>query len=184
MSILPIAGRAAAICVGGSILMAVLAFASANAESPAEQKVLAAIKSPELSVVHLWAAWCSNCQAELKSGGWAKMVKNNPQVKFYFVSVWDSGNDGRAMLAKYQIADQPNVAILADPGPRTGNKIKQFLGLPLSWIPTTWIFKGGDLRYAMNYGEVNFDVLQRFIADSKSEWSHKGEKSDEPEKKS
>jgi len=26
------------------------------------------------------------------------------------------------------------------------NKIKQFAGMPLSWIPTTWIYKGGDLR--------------------------------------
>jgi hypothetical protein len=99
-------------------------------------------------------------------------------VKFYFVSVWNNGDNGRAMLQKFQIADQPNVTILADPGPRQGdNKIKQFAGIPLSWIPTTWIYKGGDLRYALNYGEVRFDVLQQFLEDSKSEWSHKGEPS-------
>jgi len=97
-------------------------------------------------------------------------------VKFYFVSVWNNGEDGRAMLQKCQIADQPNVTILADPGPRKGdNKIKQFAGMPLSWIPTTWIYKAGDLRYALNYGEVRIDVLQQFLEDSKSEWSHKGE---------
>jgi len=80
------------------------------------------------------------------------------------------------MLQKFQIADQPNVTILADPGPRKGdNKIKQFAGMSLSWIPTTWIYKAGDLRYALNYGEVRFDVLQQFLEDSKSEWSHKGE---------
>lgn len=124
--------------------------------SPAEQKTLEAIKSPELSVVHLWAPWCSNCLTELKSGGWLKMVKENPQTRFYFVSVWNDGEDGRAMLKKYEMADQPNVTILADPGPRRGNKITQFLGLPISWIPTTWVYKGGDLRYAMNYGEVRF----------------------------
>jgi thiol-disulfide isomerase/thioredoxin len=160
-----------------SILAVILTVTSLRAApSPAEQKLTEAIKSPELSVVHLWATWCSNCQAELKSGGWLKMVKNNPQVKFYFVSVWNGGDDGRAMLKKYEIADQPNVTILADPGPRTGNKINQFLGLPLSWIPTTWVFKGGELRYALNYGEVRFPVLQGFLEDSKSEWSHKGEK--------
>jgi thiol-disulfide isomerase/thioredoxin len=143
---------------------------------PAEKKVLAAIKSPDLSVIHLWAPWCSNCQAELKGGGWSKMVKDNPQVKFYFVSVWNDGGEGKAMLSKFLIADQPNVTILADPGPRRGNnKIKQFAGMPLSWIPTTWVYKGGDLRYALNYGEVRFDVLQQFLEDSKSEWSHKGE---------
>ncbi|MGH7487774.1 MAG: TlpA family protein disulfide reductase, partial [bacterium] len=125
----------------------------------AEQKVTEAIKSPDLTVVHLWAPWCSNCQAELKSGGWTKIINENPKVKFCFVSVWNDGQDGRPMLKKFGIADQPNVTIVADPGPRRGeNKIKQFAGLPLSWIPTTWIYKGGDLRYALNYGEVRFPV--------------------------
>jgi thiol-disulfide isomerase/thioredoxin len=149
---------------------------SVFAASPAEQQLSESIKTLNLSVVHLWAPWCSNCQAELKSGGWLKTVKANPQVKFYFVSVWNGGEDGRAMLTKYEIANQPNVTILADPGPRSGaDKIKRFLDLPLSWIPTTWVYKGGDLRFALNYGEVRFDVLQQFFADSTSEWSHKGE---------
>jgi thiol-disulfide isomerase/thioredoxin len=148
------------------------------AQSAAEEKLADAIKSPQTTVVHLWAPWCSNCQAELKTGGWTKMINENPQVKFYFVSVWNDGQDGRAMLNKFGIADQPNVTILVDPGPRRGeNKIKQFAGLPLSWIPTTWIYKGGDLRYALNYGEVRFPVLQQFLTDSQSEWSHKGEPS-------
>ena len=160
------------------IFIVLLTAASLRAESPAEQAVLAAIKSPQLTVIHLWAPWCSNCQAEFKSGGWTKMIADNLQVKFCFVSVWNDGQDGRGMLKKFGIADQPNVAILADSGPRRGeNKIKQFAGLPLSWIPTTLIYKGGDLRYALNYGEVRFPVLQQFLADSQSEWSHKGEPS-------
>jgi hypothetical protein len=76
------------------------------------------------------------------------------------------------MLAKYEIAQQPNVTILADPGPRGADHIKQFAGLPLSWIPTTWIFKSGDLRYALNYGEMRFPMLQQLIADSSSDWDH------------
>ena len=157
-------------------VFAVSLASAAYAASPAEDQVLSAVKSPEITVVHLWAPWCSNCQTELKDGGWTKMVKDNPQVKFYFVSVWNDGQDGRAMLQRFQIVDQPNVTIVADPGPRRGdNKIKQFAGLPVSWIPTTWIFKGGDVHYALNYGEVRFPVLQQFIEDAKSEWSHKGE---------
>lgn len=153
-------------------LLAVSAFAA----SPAEQQVAEGIKAPGLSVVHLWATWCSNCQAELKSGGWAKMVKENPQTHFYFVSIWNNGDDGRAMMKKFEIADQPNVTILADPGPRSGSgKITRFLDLPVSWIPTTWVYKGGDLRYALNYGEVRFDMLQQMLTDSTNEWSHKGE---------
>jgi thiol-disulfide isomerase/thioredoxin len=162
--------------IGGSVLAAFVAVTALCAQSPAEQKVIEAIKSPDLTVVHLWAPWCSNCQAELKSGGWLKMIKDNPQVKFYFVSVWNNGEDGHTMLNKFQIADHPNVTLLADPGPRHGEgKIKELAGMRLSWIPTTWVYKGGDLRYALNYGEIRFPVLQQFLEDSKSEWSHKGE---------
>src|SRR6266567_5433121 len=158
-----------------SILAALLAVSSLRGELPAEQKVLEATKSQELSVVHLWAPWCSNCQAELKNGGWLKIVKDNPQVHFYLVSVWNGGEDGRVMPKKFDLADQPNVTILTDPGPRGEDHIKQFAGLPFSWIPTTWVYKGGDLRYALNYGEVRFPVLQQFLEDSQSAWSHKGE---------
>jgi thiol-disulfide isomerase/thioredoxin len=160
------------------IFIVLLTATSLRGESPADQTVLAAIQSTQTTVVHLWAPWCSNCQAELKTGGWTKIINENPQMKFYFVSVWNDGQDGRAMLNKFGIAAQQNVTILADPGPRRGDtKIKQFAGLPLSWIPTTWIYKGGDLRYALNYGEVRFPVLEQFLADSQSEWSHKGEPS-------
>src|SRR5438034_1884464 len=57
------------------IFATLLTATSLRAASPAEQKILEAIKSPDLSFVHLWAPWCSNCQAELKSGGWLKMAK-------------------------------------------------------------------------------------------------------------
>ena len=162
-------------------LVAVLVLAGAVSLSaqPAESQVAEAVKAPNVSVVHLWAPWCSNCQAELKSGGWPKLIKENPNVRFYFVSVWNGGDDGRTMLQKFNVAGQPNVTILADPGPRTGDdKIKQFLGLPLSWIPSTWIYKGGELRFALNYGEIRFPVLQQLLADTDSTWSHKGEKTE------
>jgi len=154
--------------------MAVMSVGSLHAQS-AEQKVSDGIKSPTVSVVHLWAPWCSNCQVELKSGGWAQTINDNPNVHFYFVSVWNGGEDSHVMLQKFGLADRPNVTVLADPGPRGSNHIKQFIGLPVSWIPTTWIYKEGELRYALNYGEIRFPVLQQMIADSSSAWSHKGE---------
>ena len=162
--------------LGFSLLAALVAASPIHAGSAAEQQVRDAIKAPDPTVVHLWAPWCSNCQAELKNGGWLKMVKENPKTIFIFVSVWNNGNDGRAMLERFGLTNQANVVVTADPGPRSGDgKIKQFGGLPLSWIPTTWVYKGGDLRYALNYGEVRFPVLQQFLQDSESEWSHKGE---------
>jgi len=142
----------------------------------AEFRAVEMIREPGLSVVHLWAPWCSNCQAEMKSGGWTKMITDNPDVRFVFITVWNAGDDGMAMLKKFGIGEQKNVSVLADAGPRSGaDKLKRFLDLPVSWIPSTWVFKGGDLRYALNYGEVRFPVLQQFLEDSNSEWSHKGE---------
>lgn len=164
-----------------SAIFAALISLAMAAPSPAETKVTEAIKAPGLSVVHLWAPWCSNCQAEMKSGGWTDMVKKNPQTHFYFVSIWNAGGDGEAMLKKFGIAGQPNVTVVADPGPRRGDdKLKRFLDLPVSWIPTTWVYKGGNLRYALNYGEVRFPVLQQFLADSENEWSHEGEATPTP----
>jgi len=156
-----------------SVAGALLTSGAIASPPAAEPQVAEAVKAANPSVVHLWAPWCGNCQAELKSGGWTKMITDNPQTQFVFVSIWNSGDDGRAVLKKHDIGDQPNVMILADPGPRSGaDKLKRFLDLPVSWIPTTWVFKGGDLRYALNYGEVRFPVLQQFLEDSTTDWSH------------
>src|ERR1043166_3005660 len=84
-----------------AILATAMTNISLSAQSLPEQKVVDAIKLPGLSVVHLWAPWCSNCQAELKKGGWLKTVKENPDVKFYFVAVWNDGGDGKTMLQKF-----------------------------------------------------------------------------------
>src|SRR2546425_7480628 len=56
---------------------------------------------PYTTLFRSWAPWCSNCQAELKNGGWLKMAKENPKTRFIFVSVWNNGNEGRAMLEKF-----------------------------------------------------------------------------------
>src|SRR5215212_6521858 len=158
-----------------SFLILTVAAAVVRGGDSAEQQVLEAVKVPSSSVVHLWAPWCSNCQAELKSGGWTDLIKKNPTTRFYFVSVWNGGEDGRAVLQKFQIADQPNVTIVADPGPRGQDHIKQFMGMPVSWIPTTWVYKGGELRFALNYGEIRFPILQQLLTDTDSGWSQKGE---------
>ncbi len=145
--------------------------ADLQAAPSAESEASEIVAREGITIVHLWAPWCSNCMAEMKSGGWTKMVKDNPDVRFVFVSIWNAGDPGEAMLKKYDLLEKPNVTVLADPGPRAGtDKLKRFLDLPVSWIPTTWVYKTGDLRYAMNYGEVRFDVLQQFVADSKAEW--------------
>lgn len=138
-----------------------------------EVRVMEMAKQPGLTVVHLWATWCPNCSAEMQPEGWPKFIAANPKTQFVFVTVWDGGKDGREQLAKAGIAAQPNVTILAHPGDRRENKIKSFAGLPLSWIPSTWVYQGGKLNYALNFGEVRFTMLQQMVDDCTADWSHK-----------
>ncbi|HVS51689.1 MAG TPA: hypothetical protein VHD62_04985 [Opitutaceae bacterium] len=151
------------------------AVARAAERLPIEQQVAEAVKSPQLTVVHLWAPWCPNCKAELANGGWSTFIAQNPGVNFIFVTVrrGDEG-DGRAMLEKNGVGPQKNFSLLVHPnGVRSGEgMITEFMGLPLTWIPTTWIFRDGKLRYALNFGEVRFPMLQQLLRDSTDKWEH------------
>ena len=147
------------------------------APSDVEKQLGEKVRAPGsgLNVVHFWAPWCPNCQAEMKNGGWTDFIQKNPGTHFTFVAVWNKGEDGRAALEKFGIGGQSNVTVVADPNPsrERETKTQQFLGLPLTWIPTTWAFKGGKLYYALNYGEVRFPILQQMLDDSGADWSHK-----------
>src|SRR5437870_12522864 len=127
-----------------SIITALIATGSIRAAPAAEQQVLDAVKSPDLTVVHLWAPWCSNCQAELKNGGWLKMAKENPKTRFIFVSVWNNGNEGRAMLEKFGLTNQANITLRAIPGRGVvEGRINKSAGLRLRWIPTRGVNRVG-----------------------------------------
>ena len=140
---------------------------------PVERQVAEAVKSSHVTVVHFWAPWCPNCTAELAKGGWSTFIGLNSDVDFIFVTVWggDSG-DGRALLEKNGVGAQPNFQLLVHPNvSRKGaDKMTAFLGLPVSWIPSTWVFRDGELRYALNYGELHFPMLQQLVRDSAEKW--------------
>ena len=122
-------------------------------------------------MVHLWAAWCPNCRAELANGGWSTFIAANPDVNFVFVTVWNA-EDGRGMLAANGVGSQPNVLVLLHPNTsrKREDKVTELLGMPVSWIPTTWVYRGGRLRYALNYGELRFPMLGQMIRDSTEKW--------------
>lgn len=147
---------------------------SGAAEVPAvEQQVLEAVKSRQTTIVHLWAPWCSNCKAELSAGGWSKFLAAHPDVRVIFVTVWDGGRgDGRAMLEQYGVGQQPNFTLYLHPNGsrKSDERMTRFLGLPVTWIPTTWIFRGGTLCYALNYGELRFPMLDQLVRDASTEW--------------
>ena len=147
------------------------------AQNPAvdfEKEIAALVASPTVTVVHFWAPWCSNCQAELKSEGWAQFVAANPQVKFVFLNIWHKGQSPLPVLAAAGLSAQPNLLLRTHPNASrlVADRLNTFLGLPVTWIPTTWIFRDGKLRLAFNYGEVRFPVLQQMVNDAQNSWEH------------
>lgn len=165
-------------------LLAVLALGAAvlRAEVPAvpaalpplEAEVGAIAAGPHVTIVHFWAPWCPNCRAEMTPEGWARFVGANPAVKVVFINFWHRGQDGAAALAKAGLGAQPNFTALTHPNPASkgDERTKSFLGLPVTWLPSTWVFRDGRLRYALNYGEVRFDLLQQLVDDARDKWAH------------
>lgn len=134
-----------------------------------EARLAAEVGGKTVTVVHLWATWCPNCWHEHENAAWKQFIEANPEVTVIFVSVWGSKEDDAAELAKYGLADQPNLRIWRHPNQsrRDGERMVTLLGKDVTWIPTTWVYREGKQRYAINYGEVRFDMLQRMVDDSK-----------------
>jgi thiol-disulfide isomerase/thioredoxin len=154
-------------------LLACALRADEGATAAFEQQVADATRSAQVTVVHFWAPWCPNCKAELANGGWSGFIAAHPDVHFIFVTIWNP-TDGRDLLAKNGVGAEPNFQLLLHPNGsrKREDKVTQVLGVPISWIPSTWVFREGKLRYAMNYGELRFPMLGQLIKDSSDSWDH------------
>ena len=142
------------------------------ARTEAEARVQAIVSGEGIHVVHFWAPWCSNSLAELERG-WSAFVERNPDVTFTFVTVWNDGESGRATLNEYALPGTVVEITQPDFGPSDdlGQRRRQFLGLPLTWIPSTWIFRnGGELAFALNYAEMEMSTLQHLVDVTKEPW--------------
>jgi thiol-disulfide isomerase/thioredoxin len=139
--------------------------------SAVERQIADAAGSPRVTVVHFWAPWCSNCRSELANGGWSGFIAANPDVNFVFVTIGNP-TDGRDVLEKSGVGEAKNFQLLLYPsGSRTREgKMAAVMGMSISWIPMTWVFRDGELRYAMNYGEIRFPILQQLVKDSTESW--------------
>lgn len=156
-----------------AVLAPCLVRADDRPTSAIEQQIADATNSSRVTVVHFWAPWCLNCKAELANGGWSGFIAGNPDVDFVFVTIWNPV-DGRDLLEKFGVGAEKNFQLLLHPNAsrKRGEKVAELLGIPISWIPTTWVFKDGKLRYAMNYGELRFPMLQQLVRDSTDAWDH------------
>lgn len=150
-----------------------LAFGSVRAADwlPIEHEVAELTKSPAVTVVHFWAPWCPNCHAELKSGGWKQFVEANPKAKVVFITVRDERN-GAPELAKFGLGPQQNFLHLQHPNSsrRPDTEMTSFMGVRVGWVPATWIYRNGRLRYALNYGQIRFPILQQLVEDASRSW--------------
>ena len=140
--------------------------------TPAERRVQEVVSQEGVHVVHFWAPWCVNSIAELREG-WYALVEDNPDVTFTFVTVWNDGAAGAETLDRFAIPDrvleltQPDFGPSDDPSQRR----RTFLDLPLTWIPSTWIFHdGGTLAFALNYGEMQMETLQHLVDAAAKDW--------------
>ncbi len=161
----------------GMMVAVVAMFAVAATEARAatfkteEEQVAEAIKGPGVTVVHFWAPWSENSKNELAKNGWSTFVDTNFEVKFIFVTAW-SKDDGRGFLEKNGLGAQENFKLLLHPNSsrKDGERFDKFIGLPVTSLPTTWIFREGRLCYALNYGEVKFPLLQALVRDAHEKW--------------
>lgn len=163
-------------CLTGllALTLGTFAMATETTNDPIEAQVAALVAGPQVTLVHFWAPWCPNCHAEMKPEGWAKFIAANPEVKVVFLNIWHRDQDPAPRLQAGELGGQPNLVLLTHPNAsRTAaDRLNTFLGLPVTWLPTTWVFRDGRMRYALNYGEVRFDVLQTLVNDASDAWAH------------
>ena len=154
---------------------AVLLRAAEPAIDSLEMQVADLVAGPQVTVVHFWAPWCPNCRAEMSpDNGWAKFIAANPAVQFVFLNIWHKGQDPAPRLSAAGLGPQPNLLLLTHPNPSrlAADRLNSFLDLPVTWVPTTWVFREGKLRVAFNHGEIRFPVLQQMVDDARNEWDH------------
>lgn len=144
-----------------------------GALSPTEERVREILKRDGIHVVHFWSPWCENAISEFRKG-WFELIENNGDVMFTFVTIWNDGEVDEHVLEDYVIPDRVETLGLPDYGPSAveANRRRSFLGLPLTWTPSTWIFhQNGELAFAMNYGEMGMAEVQPLIDITRQKWN-------------
>ena len=143
-----------------------------DALSPAEAAVRDIVQQDGVHVVHFWAPWCDNSTNELAQG-WHEVIESTPDVTFTFVTLWNGDSLGDDVLDRYGIPERVTRLVVPAEQPPKGERRTRFLGLPVTWIPTTWVMnRNGELATAFAYGEVSPEQLATAIEGAQSDWPH------------
>lgn len=149
-----------------------MAVGTAPESTDAEARVRAIVAQDGVHVVHFWAPWCDNSTAEM-AGGWYEVVERHPEATFTFVTLWNGDAVGESTLERYAIPARVERLVVPGARPPSGERRATFLGLPVSWIPSTWVFnRNGQLATAFNYGEATPAQLDAAIEGAASAWPH------------
>jgi thiol-disulfide isomerase/thioredoxin len=138
-----------------------------------ERRVQALLEEDGIQVVHFWAPWCHNSRHEFRQQVWNTLVESHPDVRFIFVTVYNDGALGEDVLRRYELLDRVTAFAQPDHGPSRdkANRRRSFMGLPLAWTPSTWIFhRNGTLAYALNYGEADVEMMDQLLALMRKNW--------------
>lgn len=148
--------------------------ALADSLTETEKQVQVLLDEDGVHVVHFWAPWCHNSMSEFREEVWTEIIEQNEDITFIFVTVYNDGDLSEWVLDQHEIPDRVHLFAQPDHGGsnRRANRRKAFLGLPLTWTPTTWIFnRNGKLAFALNYGEVRPALMQTLLDNVKTNWS-------------
>ena len=119
-------------------------------------------------VVHVWAPWCDNSLNE-HAPVWSDLARLGAD-SVTFVTVWNEGESGADTLAESGVTGVREL-VVEGPKPEKPDRRLTLLGLPVSWIPTTWVFnRNGLLATAFNYGEVSAERLAEAVEGARSRW--------------
>ena len=126
-------------------------------------------------VVHVWAPWCDNSLHE-HAPVWSDLARSENGISdlgadsVTFVTVWNEGESGADTLAESGVTGVREL-VVEGPKPEKPDRRLTLLGLPVSWIPTTWVFnRNGLLATAFNYGEVSAEQLAEAVEGARRRW--------------
>ena len=138
----------------------------------AEARVRRTVEADGVHVVHFWAPWCPNSRHEIEAF-WPDVVGRHPDVSFTFVTVWNDGVSARDYLDRHGLGDRVEEVTPTGDGSHEDKdaRRKVFLGLPMQWVPTTWIFhQNGRLAASVGYGELDGATLTTLLGLTARSW--------------
>ncbi len=116
-------------------------------------------------MVHVWAPWCDNSLHEL-APVWAHDAGADSVT---FVTVWNEGRSGAETLREHGVS-APEI-VMPGSKPEPPDRRMTLCGLPVTWIPTTWVFnRGGLLATAFNHGEITREQLAAAVDGARADW--------------